>query len=321
MKAFKAWGYGTLALLIGALIFGDAAHAQLQSTVVAGSDNGTTRRILKTDNTGRLEVVGSAAGGVVYGPDTQGAAPSQAPITIGCLYLSSPATVTNNQISRTLCDANGRLQVGVSGTVAATQSGTWNVGVTGTVAATQSGTWTVQPGNTANTTPWLVIGNGTAADNTTLTNSLKVTSIGGVYDGSTIDLARSVEGATGGAGLGVTAVSMVPNSSANVGITPIVSSAAEGSRVFKGSAGNLYSVNVTAGATSGYLMMFNATSAPADGAVTPLLCRAVAANSSVEVDHSIVPDIYSTGITAVFSSTGCFTKTVSATAMFEGRIK
>ena len=28
--------------------------------------------------------------------------------------------------------------------------------VDGTVAATQSGTWTVQPGNTANTTPWLV---------------------------------------------------------------------------------------------------------------------------------------------------------------------
>lgn len=30
------------------------------------------------------------------------------------------------------------------------------VTVSGTVAATQSGTWTVQPGNTANTTPWLV---------------------------------------------------------------------------------------------------------------------------------------------------------------------
>ena len=36
--------------------------------------------------------------------------------------------------------------------------------VSGTVAATQSGTWTVQPGNTANTTPWLVAGNVTAAD-------------------------------------------------------------------------------------------------------------------------------------------------------------
>ena len=32
--------------------------------------------------------------------------------------------------------------------------------VSGTVAATQSGTWTVQPGNTANTTAWLVTGTG-----------------------------------------------------------------------------------------------------------------------------------------------------------------
>lgn len=82
----------------------------------------------------------------------------------------------------------------IDGTVAATQSGTWNIGTltsitnpvavtgtfwqatqpvsgtvtvtdgagalnvivdSGTTAATQSGTWTVQPGNTANTTPWL----------------------------------------------------------------------------------------------------------------------------------------------------------------------
>lgn len=35
-------------------------------------------------------------------------------------------------------------------------------GTGGTFPATQSGTWTVQPGNTANTTPWLVTGSGTA---------------------------------------------------------------------------------------------------------------------------------------------------------------
>lgn len=34
-------------------------------------------------------------------------------------------------------------------------TGTTTQPVSGTVAATQSGTWTVQPGNTANTTPWL----------------------------------------------------------------------------------------------------------------------------------------------------------------------
>ncbi len=40
-------------------------------------------------------------------------------------------------------------------TVAQATAANLNATVTGTVAATQSGTWTVQPGNTANTTPWL----------------------------------------------------------------------------------------------------------------------------------------------------------------------
>lgn len=41
---------------------------------------------------------------------------------------------------------------------------TGTVAATGTVGATQSGTWTMQPGNTANTTEWLVnINGGTAA--------------------------------------------------------------------------------------------------------------------------------------------------------------
>lgn len=53
----------------------------------------------------------------------------------------------------------------VSGTVTVTDgAGALNVIVdSGTTAATQSGTWTVQPGNTANTTAWLVAGG--AADN------------------------------------------------------------------------------------------------------------------------------------------------------------
>src|ERR1017187_2596262 len=36
--------------------------------------------------------------------------------------------------------------------------------ITGTVAAAESGTWTVQPGNTPNTTPWLVTSAGTISN-------------------------------------------------------------------------------------------------------------------------------------------------------------
>lgn len=50
-------------------------------------------------------------------------------------------TATGSSLNTNLTNAS----IAVTGTVA----------ISGTVAATQSGTWTVQPGNTANTTPWL----------------------------------------------------------------------------------------------------------------------------------------------------------------------
>lgn len=65
---------------------------------------------------------------------------------------------SSNSSRRAAVTAGGALTVDgsaatqpVSGTVAATQSTSpW------VASAAQSGTWTVQPGNTANTTPWLV---------------------------------------------------------------------------------------------------------------------------------------------------------------------
>lgn len=117
-------------------------------------------------------------------------------------------------------------------------------------------------------------------------------------------------------------VEVAPTAGAAAGITPVVSASAEGSHVLKGSAGNLYSVYATSGATAGYLMVFNATSAPADGAVTPVQCMVVQANSTRGLTfNSGPPESYATGITVVFSSTGCFTKTVSATVFFHGSVK
>jgi len=67
---------------------------------------------------------------------------------------------------------------------------------------------------------------------------------------------------------------------------------------------------------NGYLMAFDAPSAPADGPVTPVYCRPVAVNSSVSLVFT-VPARFNNGLTLVFSSTGCYTKTASATAYFE----
>lgn len=117
-------------------------------------------------------------------------------------------------------------------------------------------------------------------------------------------------------------VNVAPSSTAASGITPVVSSAAEGTRVFKASAGSLYSAYVTSGATAGFLMIFNSATAPGDGAVTPIHCVQVPANTTQSVNFNPgPPEVYATGISAAFSSTGCFTKTVSATAFFHGSVK
>jgi hypothetical protein len=118
-------------------------------------------------------------------------------------------------------------------------------------------------------------------------------------------------------------VQVSPTSSASLAITPVVTSAVASSLVLKASAGNLYSVTLTTGATAGLLMVFNATSAPADGAVTPVYCVDVAATSTVAINFIPGPPAqFATGITAVFSSgTNCFSKTASATAFISGMVQ
>jgi hypothetical protein len=103
------------------------------------------------------------------------------------------------------------------------------------------------------------------------------------------------------------------------GIVPIVSAVAESSHLIKAAPGALYSLYVTTGATAGYVMTFNADTVPPDGTVTPVECVVAPADSTVSISFDGPPDIYSIGIVAVFSSTGCFTKTASPTAFFKAR--
>lgn len=107
---------------------------------------------------------------------------------------------------------------------------------------------------------------------------------------------------------------------AGAAITPVVSSAAESGHVLKASAGSLYGLNVTTGASAGYVLIFDATSAPSNGAVTPKKCYYVPSVSTLGASWD-VPAAFATGITVVFSTTGCFTKTASATAFFSGEVK
>lgn len=125
-----------------------------------------------------------------------------------------------------------------------------------------------------------------------------------------------------GTNVSIPATYTAPTSSSSFAITPGSSSALESSHVLKASAGNLYSLYVATTTAAGWLMTFNATSAPADGAVTPVEAIQIPANSAAAISFDgAPPDYYSTGIVAVFSTTGPFTKTASATAFFKWRVE
>jgi hypothetical protein len=97
-----------------------------------------------------INAIGSATSGQ-SGPLVMGAVTTAAPT-----YLSTqtnPLSLTTAGLLRV--DGSGVTQP-ISGSI--TVSGTTTV--SGTVTANQGGTWTVQPGNTANTTAWLVTGTG-----------------------------------------------------------------------------------------------------------------------------------------------------------------
>lgn len=112
-----------------------------------------------------------------------------------------------------------------------------------------------------------------------------------------------------------------PDAGALAGVAPVASAAVSGGVVLKASAGNLYGFNVTSGASAGYVLVLNTATVPADGAVTPLRCFTLAANTSIEASWRAAPLYLTPGITVVFSTTGCFTKTASATAFISGDAK
>lgn len=152
------------------------------------------------------------------------------------------------------------------------------------------------------------------------TNPLQVSSSGG-GGGVVTQPTASLLNATV-VGTGTFAVQISPSSASAAGLSPSSTSALAASQTIKGSAGNLYAFEVSADSTLSsapwWVMIFNATSLPADGAVTPAKCYAVAAGvPSVSYGWN-TPVQFSNGIVIGASTTGCFTKTASAHAFISG---
>lgn len=117
-----------------------------------------------------------------------------------------------------------------------------------------------------------------------------------------------------------------PSSDATAGVSPGAANSAN-NLVLKASAGNLYDVYLSATADS-WLYVFNAVSAPSDGAVTAGAssgnyseCIKVPAGGTGSVAYASFPEVYSVGITAVISSTACGTLTKATTGFLHGRAK
>lgn len=148
-------------LLIAALLLGTAAQAA-DNTVVLTPGAGVTMRTIDVGS-GRqspLNILGDISGNPIYG-------------TAG---TSNAAVVSVQGIA-----SGTALPVSLTSTT-----------ITGTVAATQSGTWTVQPGNTANTTPWLITGSGTAGSAAT-----GVVTVQGIASGTVLPVSLTSTTITG----------------------------------------------------------------------------------------------------------------------------
>jgi hypothetical protein len=282
--------------------------------MVGGSD-GTNYRHLATSNTGVLNVIGSMTSGTstnsvhvavggwdgtnnrvlatdangflkVTGGINSGAADGGGPVKVGGKYNATGPSFSDGQRGDLQLDANGDVFVALTG-----KAPTGADGVSNSLAYVQTA----------------------ARASALLPNATYV------YNGSTWDMQRGLVGASPTNPLGVVATQTVPTNSGNAAIAPVISSALESGHVLKASAGNLYRLRVTA-TSAGYILVFNSTTVPADGAVTPQSCTYAAAAGTTEIDH-VIPDRFATGISVAFSTTGCFTKTASAVAMIEGSVQ
>lgn len=124
---------------------------------------------------------------------------------------------------------------------------------------------------------------------------------------------------------GNTPVTLAPSAASSNGVASVHATAAVTSKVIKASAGNWYDAYVATGAVAGYAIALDAASDPGNGALTGstvIGCQQVQANSQVGWAVNGAPPVPVTnGLVIVFSTTGCFTETQSATAYISGRVK
>src|SRR5579885_2207471 len=121
----------------------------------------------------RWLIIAAASGAALFGQTSGGPGRGQKTMSNSSpVVIASDQTPVKVDLSATSSNSTA---VKVDGS-AVTQP------ISGTVTANQGGTWTVQPGNTANTTPWLT--NDSATSNTGASVPPKASYIGGNASGN-----------------------------------------------------------------------------------------------------------------------------------------
>ncbi len=215
----------------------------------------------------------------------------------------------------------------VSGTVSATQgTSPWIIAGGGTAGSAATGVATIQ-GIASMTPVQVTVANGsdTAEGTTTDSPAALPTSTTAATQIALLKTLNNTANSSIPAGTNSIGFVNPPSSSSAIGIAPIVSASGESSHVLKASAGNAYAIYATnLTGTAGFLLVLNSTTAPGDGAVTPLACAPLSPNGIASLNYAPgPPGVFSTGITAVVTSaTTCFTKTTGViTAFISGLVQ
>lgn len=209
-----------------------------------------------TDNAVLDAIAASLAGTLTVGLPTGAATAAKQPA------LGTAGTASADVISVQGITSMTPLRVIVdSGTITSVSAGS--------MAATQSGTWTVQPGNTANTTAWLVTGTG---------GTFPVT---GTFWQATqpVSLASVPSHAVTNAGT----FAVQPGVATTGGESSLsaLSTAAVYTAEVKGSAGQIYGVEIfNKGAAAVYARLYNQTGAPGSGDAANIIWRGIVPGST-----------------------------------------
>lgn len=265
----------------------------------------------------RLALAASALVALAASAGAQVVPPGTNPVPAAGAYNSSPPALTSGQAGWLQLDSAGNLRV--SGTVTSALSGSTSNASSG-VATSATNVPTVSYNYGFNGTTWdqLQVDGSKFLKVVLGAETSKV--IGTVNQGTSPWVVSGTVSVTQGGSPWI--VLNAPSSAAGAALIPVSSAALAANTIIKASAGNLYSFEVAADSTlsaaAWWIMIHNATSAPADGAVTPLKCYAMPLGTTTFSAAFPTPVAFSTGIVIGVSTTGCFTKTASTHAFISG---